>query len=93
MLNEAIIASLMEQTKLDSQNNRAGANQDLQIPEMDDEKILKEVMKMSSLEYQKQTGGIDLSHLKKNNNQKKEEVSKPEITNSHFEINNDLNDA
>jgi len=26
---------------------------------------LKEVMKMSSLEYQKQTGGIDLSHLKR----------------------------
>ena len=32
----------------------------------EEEKILKEVMKMSSLEYQKQNGKIDLSHIKKN---------------------------
>ena len=73
MLNEAIIASLMEQ---DTSNNHPGAagnfNTELNIPDADDEKILKEVMKMSSLEYQKQTGGIDLSHLKKKGNQAKQ---------------------
>ena len=41
MLNEAIIASLMEQEP----QNRAGGG--LQIPDEDDEKILKEVIKMS----------------------------------------------
>ena len=35
--------------------------------------MLKEVMKMSALEYQTKTGKIDLSHLKRKNKKKKEE--------------------
>ena len=33
--------------------------------ENEEEKILQEVMKMSALEYQKNSGKIDLSHLKR----------------------------
>ena len=50
MINEAIIQSLLEQDRREeqAQQNRM---EELQIPEQDDEKILKEVMKLSQLEY------------------------------------------
>ena len=56
LLNEAIIQSLLEQ-------ERQAQDPDL----ADEDKILAEVMKMSALEYQKNTGQIDLSHLKRKN--------------------------
>ena len=52
-------------------------NVDLVLPNQDDEdKMLKEVMKMSALEYQKENGQIDLSHLKRkpNKQMKKDEI-------------------
>ena len=40
----------------------------IELPnEQQEEKMLKEVMKMSALEYQKDNGKIDLSHLKRKN--------------------------
>ena len=50
-MNEAIIASLMQQ----DQN-------------AEEEQILREVMKISALEHQKQIGALNLDHLKKKNN-------------------------
>jgi hypothetical protein len=45
-------------------HHSSGAN--LELPsENEEEKILQEVMKMSALEYQKNSGKIDLSHLKR----------------------------
>lgn len=56
------------QSLLESTNNQAAPEMNQQDEE---EKILKEVMKMSSLEYQKQNGKIDLSHIKKNKQAKR----------------------
>ena len=51
MLNEAIIQSLMD----NGANNHSSSN--LALPSQnEEEKILKEVMQMSALEYQKNTG-------------------------------------
>ena len=52
-LNEAIIQSIFEQEK----NTE------------DEEKLLREVMKISALEHQKQIGALSLDHLKKRNKQ------------------------
>ena len=61
LLNEAIMQSLLEQDRQQADPNLA-----------DEDKILAEVIKMSALEYQKNTGQIDLSHLKRK--KKQEEV-------------------
>lgn len=57
--------SVMDQTAREQQELRrviaATSNANLE----DEDDILKEVMKISSLEYQKQNGGIDLSKLKR----------------------------
>lgn len=65
MMNEAIMQSLLESTQ--NQGSPEMNQQD------EEEKILKEVMKMSSLEYQKQNGKIDLSHIKKGKKKKEME--------------------
>ena len=62
MLNEAIVQSLMEQTRLENENNQGA----LPLQETE-EQVLKEVLKLSEAEYKRQTGQINLSHLKKKN--------------------------
>lgn len=53
MLNEAIIQSVLESSKLDGKEK----DQQLAIPsQQEEEKMLKEVLKMSALEYQKASG-------------------------------------
>ena len=60
MLNEAIIQSLLEQ-------ENASADQET----IDQEnQILKEVLKMSSLEHQKNTGQLDLASIKRKKSEK-----------------------
>ena len=71
MLNEAIIQSLLDQDKIDNQVEEDGAN--LVLPNQEaEEKMLKEVMKISALEYQKENGQLDLSHLKRKPSKKDE---------------------
>jgi len=41
---------------------------DLLIPQGNDDDIMKEIMKISTLEYQKQNGALDLSHIRRNKN-------------------------
>jgi len=72
MLNEAIIQSLMDQ---DAALNEE-YNLNLELPMENDDKILKEVIKMSELEYEKQKGNIDLSFLKR---KKEKEKKKDEL--------------
>ena len=72
MLNEAIIQSLMDQ---DAALNEE-YNLNLELPIENDDKILKEVIKMSELEYEKQKGNIDLSFLKR---KKEKEKKKDEL--------------
>ena len=55
MLNEAIIQSLLEQEN---------ANVDQETIDQENQ-ILKEVLKMSSLEHQKKTGQLDLASIKR----------------------------
>ena len=59
MLNEAIVQSLMDHTRVDSKMEG-----NLPIEEHED-KVLKEVMKMSEIEFKKQTGQLNLAHLKR----------------------------
>ena len=47
MLNEAIIQSLMDQTR---------GKHELMIPDAQDDQIMKEVMKLSALEHQRAQG-------------------------------------
>lgn len=71
MLNEAIIQSLLDQDKM------ADDRAKLELPNAaQEENMLKEVLKMSSLEYQKQTGKLNLNALKRKNRQHSPEVHK-----------------
>ena len=72
MLNEAIIQSLMDQDAAFNEEY----NLNLELPMENDDKILKEVIKMSELEYEKQKGNIDLSFLKR---KKEKEKKKDEL--------------
>jgi hypothetical protein len=49
------------------------------VPDEDDEKIIREVMKMSQFEYQKETVGIDLSKLKKKKNDRPDSKQKDQV--------------
>jgi hypothetical protein len=69
MLNEAIIQSLLDQTGASEATNafesrQYAATEALPLAETE-EKVLKEVMKYSAFEYQKQSGQIDMSKLKR----------------------------
>ncbi len=67
MLNEAIIQSLLEQDRVNENV--------LELPSAEQEEaMMKEVIKMSALEYQKSKGTINLDHLKR---RKKKESMKP----------------
>ena len=60
MLNEAIIQSVLEQSKNEEQGELALPSQ------QEEEKMLKEVLKMSALEYQKASGQMrNLDFLKR----------------------------
>jgi hypothetical protein len=67
LLNEAILQSLLDQERQQQEANDLA----------DEDKILAEVMKMSALEYQKNNGQIDLSHIKR---KKKEEHTEESLT-------------
>lgn len=69
MLNEAIIQSVLEQSKNDDKGG------ELALPsQQEEEQMLKEVLKMSAFEYQKETGQVrNLDFLKRNKKPKKEE--------------------
>lgn len=60
-MNEAIIQSIFEQEK--------------NTKEEDD--LLREVMKISALEHQKQIGALSLDHLKKRNKQLPADLPQP----------------
>lgn len=67
MLNEAIIQSVLEQSK----NEEKGG--ELALPsQQEEDQMLKEVLKMSALEYQKASGQMrNLDFLKRNKKPKK----------------------
>ena len=84
MLNEAIIQSLLEQ---DRKAHEASTG-NLVLPNQEaEEKMLKEVMKISALEYQKEKGELDLSHLKRktsNKDELDEALRKSDLTNDQL---------
>jgi hypothetical protein len=63
-INAAIMASLLGPAE--GRNDISGGVQGGQ----DEEKILKEIMKLSELDYMKNQGGINLDHIKRKNKQK-----------------------
>ena len=69
----------------------------LAIPsENEEEKILQEVMKMSALEYQKNSGKIDLSHLKRKPKQpppQKKSLKRQTDPQDDLNLDDSLNDA
>jgi hypothetical protein len=60
LVDEDINAAIMESLLGPPQNNTGQAGQD-------EEKILKEIIKLSELDYMKNQGGLSLDHLKRKN--------------------------